>query len=117
MDRKTYQDARRGYRLARRRDIEFREPEAWAYRERTLIHHIPPRPDFAIRYIRQFPHDVVETFFRPRLDAGRGNSRLPHGPRARALLVAKESGRFAGLNLPKRVAVRQAMRQMAERAA
>lgn len=114
MNRQQYQDARRGYRLARRRDVEWREPEAWAYRERTLIHQIPQRPDFAIRYIRQFPHNVVETFFRPGADEAR---RLPRGPRARALLVAKESGRFAGLNLPKRVAVRHAMRLIAERAA
>lgn len=117
MNRAAYKDARRGYRCARRRDIEWKEPEAWAYRERTLIHQIPQRPEFGLRYLAQFPVALAETFLRPMVDAGRGNRRLLMGPRARALVAAPTTGRYSGLNLPKRVALRSAQRRIAVLAA
>lgn len=112
MNRAEYRDARRGYRLARRRDAEWREPEVWAYRERTLTHQIPARPDFAIRYIAQFPLAISATFFRRQVDEGRGNRRLAYGLRPSKLIAAPVYGDYSGLILPKRVAVRSAQRQI-----
>lgn len=113
MDRKAYQDARRGYRCARRRDIEWKEPEVWAYRERTLVNQIPVHPQYGLKFIQQFPYAVVQTFFRPLIDAGRGNRRLPQGPRAVALQAAPTSGPYAGLTMNKRIALRRARKQVA----
>lgn len=115
MNRNEYKAARRGYRLARREDAAWRLPDGRSYDLRQANDPKFQHPGNAARYLGQFPNALAATFLKP-VPNHRGDLRLRTGPRSNAMRNAREVG---GLNLPKRVALRSALRQIAalERAA
>lgn len=113
MDKQQYKVARRQYRVLRRMDAKWRKPDGREYDLRQANDARFEHPRHALNYLRQFDYAMADTFFRPLVDAGRGNRRLLRGPRALAMMAAPASGRYAGLDLHKRVALRSALKQVA----
>jgi len=99
-----YQAIRRGYRLARRKDADYREGI------RTARNSLSGHPQHAASYLFRHGPELSATFFKP-VDMGRGNYRLPRGPRAEALFQRRDRyGRYAGMNLATRVDFRRTLR-------
>ncbi len=70
--RERYYAIRRGYRLARKADAEWFQ--AHRHSKRNVA-----SPQYAWQYCKQFPAELVATFYRPTTF---GSCRLPRGPRA-----------------------------------
>ena len=107
MTRTEYQTLRRTYRILRRKDAAWR-PDPYAARNT-----IERRQYRAEAFCGLVDMPIAATFFRPLRNAGRGDVRLPRGPKAQALCAPHRSGRYVGMELHKRVALRRALRQSA----